>query len=154
STLCRTPLGAVKLTVQARICTGKQSTASGEEKAKRGVAWHPRPICHSEMVRRPNRREPLTADERERIVLAINSAFRKLKNLSGRIVPIFEDYGCTPPSAGVIARDLSEKIEKSIIQHCESFAKCDGHCDLCRFGQDWEVKICKDSGLTINQSKV
>jgi hypothetical protein len=29
-----------------------------------------------------------------------------------------------------------------------------GHCDLCRFDQDWEVKICKDSGLTINQSKV
>ena len=25
---------------------------------------------------------------------------------------------------------------------------------LCRFEQDWEVKICKDSGLTINQSKV
>jgi hypothetical protein len=53
-----------------------------------------------------------------------------------------------------IARDLSEKIEKAIIQHCESFTKGNGHCDLCRFGQDWEVKICKDSGLTINQSKV
>jgi hypothetical protein len=25
---------------------------------------------------------------------------------------------------------------------------------LSRFDQDWEVKICKDSGLTINQSKV
>jgi hypothetical protein len=32
--------------------------------------------------------------------------------------------------------------------------KGSGHCDLCRFDQDWEVKICKDSGLTINQSKV
>jgi hypothetical protein len=29
----------------------------------------------------------------------------------------------TPPSAGVIARDLSEKIEKAIIQHCESFTQ-------------------------------
>ena len=53
-----------------------------------------------------------------------------------------------------IARDLSEKIEKAIIQHCDSFTKGSGHCDLCRFDQDWEVKICKDSGLTINQSKV
>jgi len=102
----------------------------------------------------PKKRTPLTADEREGIVLAVNSAFRKLKNLYTKIVPIFEDFGFTPPSAGVIARDLSEKIEKAIIQHCESFTKGNGHCDLCRFEQDWEVKICKDSGLRINQSKV
>jgi hypothetical protein len=103
----------------------------------------------------PTRKKtPLTTDEREGIVLAVNSAFRKLKNLYARIVPVFEDYGFTPPSAGVIARDLSEKIEKAIIQHCASFTKGGGHCDLCRFEQDWEVKICKDSGLTINQSKV
>ena len=104
------------------------------------------------MVRTKPPRTLLTADEREGIVLAVNSAFRKLKNLYAKVVPIFEDFGFTPPSAGVIARDLSEKIEKAIIQHCESFTKGDGHCDLCRFGQDWEVKICKDSGLTINQS--
>ena len=105
------------------------------------------------MARAKPQRAPLTADEHEGIVLAVNSAFRKLKNLYARIVPIFEDFGFTPPSAGVIARDLSEKIEKAIIQHCESL-KGNGHCDLCRFDQDWEVKICKDSGLTINQSKV
>ncbi len=97
---------------------------------------------------------PLTADEREGIILAVNSAFRKLKNLYSKIVPIFGDFGFTPPSAGVIARDLSEKIEKAIIQHCESFVKGNGHCDLRRFDEDWEVKICKDSGLTINQSKI
>lgn len=101
-----------------------------------------------------NARAPLTVDEREGIILAVSSAFRKLKNLYTKIVPIFEDFGFKPPSAGVIARDLSEKIEKAIIQHCESFTKGNGHCDLCRFNQDWEVKICKDSGLTINQSKV
>jgi hypothetical protein len=99
-------------------------------------------------------RTPLTTDERDGIVLAVSSAFRKLKNLYTKIVPIFEDFGFTPPSAGVIARDLSEKIEKAIIQHCESFTKGNGYCDLCRYDQDWEVKICKDSGLTINQSKV
>ncbi len=98
--------------------------------------------------------QALTDDEREGIRLAVQSAFRKLKNLYAQIVPIFSDYGFTPPSAGVIARDLSEKIEKAIIQHCESFTKGAGHCDLCRFDADWEVKICKDSGLTINQSKV
>jgi len=32
-------------------------------------------------------------------------------------------------SARVITRDLSEKIEASIIQHCESFTKGTGHCD-------------------------
>jgi hypothetical protein len=99
-------------------------------------------------------RRALTEDEKEGIVLAVTSAFRKLKNLYGKIVPIFEDFGFRPPSAGVIARDLSEKIEKSITQHCESFVKGNRHCDLARYGEDWEVKICKDSGLTINQSKV
>lgn len=103
---------------------------------------------------RARHRPLLSIDEREGIVLAVNSAFRKLKNLYTKVVPIFADYGFTPPSAGVIARDLSEKIEKAIIQHCESFTKGTGHCDLCRFDQDWEVKICKDSGLTINQSKI
>jgi hypothetical protein len=102
---------------------------------------------------RANARTPLTNDEREGIVLAVNSAFRKLKNLYAKIMPIFEDYGFKPPAQGVVARDLSEKIEKSIIQHCESFTKGTGHRDLCRLGDDWEVKVCKDSGMTINQSK-
>ena len=51
-------------------------------------------------------------------------------NLYAKIIPIFEDFGFTPPSVGVIARDLSEKIEKAIIQHCESFTKGDRHSDL------------------------
>lgn len=97
---------------------------------------------------------PLTSDEREGIILAAQSAFRRLKKLYTRIIPHFEAAGFRPPSPGVVARDLSEKIETSIIQHCESFEHGDGHCDLSRFGADWEVKICKDSGLTINQSKV
>jgi hypothetical protein len=96
---------------------------------------------------------PLTPDERDAIVLAVKSAFTKLKNLYQEITPIIQKYGFTVPSAGVIARDLSEKIEASIVQHCSSFAKGDGHCDLSRGGRPWEVKICKDSGLTINQSK-
>lgn len=105
------------------------------------------------MARVQRRRRSLADDEKDGIILAVNSAFRKLKNLYSRVVPIFEGFGFTPPSAGVIARDLSEKIEQAIIQHCESFQKGDGHCDLSRNGQPWEVKICKDSGLTINQSK-
>jgi len=36
----------------------------------------------------------------------------------------------------------------------ESFTEGQRHFDVCRFEQDWEVKICKDSGLTIKQSKV
>jgi hypothetical protein len=101
-----------------------------------------------------NSSEPsLTADERDAIVLAVKSAFAKLKNLYQEITPIIQKYGFTVPSAGVIARDLSEKIETSIVQHCSSFAKGEGYCDLSRAGRPWEVKICKDSGLTINQSK-
>ena len=96
---------------------------------------------------------PLTDEEKAGIILAVQSAFTKLKNLHRELVPIFQSYGFTPPSPGVIARDLSEKIETSIVQHCASFSKGRGHCDLERAGHQWEVKICKDSGLTINQSK-
>ena len=98
-------------------------------------------------------RTRLTDEETEGIVLAVKSAFRKLNNLYQKITPIFNQYGFQPPSAGVIARDLSEKIETSIIQHCNTFEKGKGHADLERAGKQWEVKICKGSGLTINQSK-
>ena len=93
----------------------------------------------------------LSLEERDGIVLAVKSAFTKLKNLYQEITPVIQKYGFTVPSAGVIARDLSEKIEASIVQHCASFSKGEGHCDLSRSAQAWEVKICKDSGLTINQ---
>lgn len=97
---------------------------------------------------------PLSDDERAGIVLAVNSAFRKLKNLYAEIAPIFESYGFKRPSPGVAARDLSEKIETSIVQHCSTFRKGAGHADLDRFDHPWEVKICQGSGLTINQSKI
>jgi hypothetical protein len=103
--------------------------------------------------RRPGR-TPLTDNEREAIVVAVKSAFLKLKNLYDKILPIFDSYGFRAPSAGVIARDLSEKIEAEIVRCCNTFERGIGHCDLRRLGTDWEVKICKDSGLTINQSKV
>jgi len=97
--------------------------------------------------------KPLAADEILGIRTAVESTFLKLRNLYNDIRPRFEQYGFTPPSAGVIARDLSETIEIAIVQHCPSFAKGVGHCDLQRQGDQWEVKVCKDSGLTINQNK-
>jgi hypothetical protein len=48
------------------------------------------------MARAKQQRTPLTLDEREGIVLAVNSVFWKLKNLYTKIVPIFEDFGFTP----------------------------------------------------------
>ena len=96
---------------------------------------------------------PLSADEREALTVAVQSVFRKLDKLYAEIVPRFREYGFRPTSAGVVARDLSEKIEDSIRQHCKTFAEGPGHVDLQRHGEHWEVKICKDSGLTINQSK-
>jgi len=99
-------------------------------------------------------RDPLTEEEIEGIVLAVKSAFLKLKNLYDKITPVFDEYGFKAPSAGVVARDLSEKIETSIIQHCRTFTRDLRHADLSRFNKRWEVKICKNSGLTINQSSV
>ncbi len=97
--------------------------------------------------------QPLHDEERDAIVVGVQSVFTKLRNLYHAIEPVFQGYGFTAPSAGVIARDLSEKIEAAIVQHCASFTKGTGHTDLARAGADWEVKICKGSGLTINQSK-
>ena len=97
---------------------------------------------------------PLSEAERKGIVIAVESVFLKLTNLYAKVLPIFHDYGFTAQSAGVVARDLSEKIEAAIVQHCDTFAKGVAHCDLLRLDQDWEVKVCKGSGLTINQSKV
>ena len=98
--------------------------------------------------------DPLTDEEIEGIILAVKSAFLKLKNLYDKITPVFDEYGFKAPSAGVVARDLSEKIETSIIQHCRTFTHGLRHADLARFNKRWEVKICKDSGLTINQSAI
>lgn len=96
---------------------------------------------------------PLSDTEREGIVIAVQSVFRKLTNLYAKVVPIFQSYGFTAQSAGVVARDISEKIEIAIAQHCDSFSKGIGHSDLRRDDHDWEVKVCKGRRLTINQSK-
>ena len=100
-----------------------------------------------------NSPQPLSDEEREAIIVGVQSVFTKLRNLYHAVEPVFQSYGFTAPSAGVIARDLSEKIEAAIVQHCPSFTKGRGHADLTRAGADWEVKICKGGGLTINQSK-
>jgi hypothetical protein len=104
-------------------------------------------------VTEPEAQSPLSAEERDGIVTAVKSVFSRLRKLYTQISPTFVEYGFTPPSPGVLARELSEKIETAIIQHCETFSRGHDHCDLCRIGFDWEVKIAKGSGLTINQSK-
>jgi hypothetical protein len=95
---------------------------------------------------------PLQADECDAICDAVRSAFRKIGNLYREITPIFARYGLTPPSPGVLARNLSEEIEVAIAQHCPAFQKGGAHHDLQREREMWEVKICQRSGLTINQS--
>lgn len=96
---------------------------------------------------------PLTAVERSGIVVAVNSVFLKLQHLYARTSRIYVEFGFTQPSAGVIARDVSEKVEHAIRQHCSTFTSGRRYADLCRAGEDWEVKICGGAGLTINQSK-
>ena len=95
----------------------------------------------------------LTADERHGLRTAVHSVFRRLAKLAGDVWPVYDRYGFSAPSVGVMARDLSEKIEAAIVQHCDTFTKGAGHADLGRFGECWEVKVCS-RGLTINQSKV
>ena len=107
----------------------------------------------TESPRRNAAAPPLSDDERDGLTVAVQSVFRKLDKLYAEIVPRFHEFGFSPPSAGVVARDLSEKIEDSIRQHCKTFEDGLGHVDLQRHGEPWEVKICKNSGLTINQSK-
>lgn len=95
--------------------------------------------------------ETLTVREIHAIRTAVFSVFLKVSKLYERITPLYVEFGFTPPSPGVMARDLSEKIEVAITQHCPSFQKSGTHHDLARHGAMWEVKICHH-GLTINQS--
>ncbi len=88
------------------------------------------------------------------IVLAAQSTFTTLRQLYQQIDPIFERFGFTSPSPAVIARELSRKIEACIVQHCASFSKGPDHWNLQRGGRRWEVRLCKDAGLTIGQSDV
>ena len=97
-------------------------------------------------------RQQLTPTERRALIVAAESAFLKRANLYAESLPIFTRYGFKPQSASVISRDVSEKIEEQIIQHCNTFTRGAGFADLARNGQQWEVKICKGNGLTINQN--
>jgi hypothetical protein len=95
---------------------------------------------------------PLTGAERRALVVTAESAFLKLANLYDELFPIFARYGFKPQSAGVVSRDVSGKIEEQIVLHCKTFTRGIGFSDLARHGQQWELKICKGNGLTINQS--
>jgi hypothetical protein len=100
----------------------------------------------------PRARIPLTSTERRAIIVAAESTFLKLANLYAELLPIFSRYGFKPQSAGVVSRDVSEKIEEQIVLHCSTFTKGKGFADLARHDQRWEVKICKGNRLTINQN--
>jgi hypothetical protein len=99
----------------------------------------------------PDHPETLTVGEIHAIRTAVFSVFLKVAKLYDEITPFYVQYGFTPPSPGVMARDLSEKIEVSITQHGPTFQKSGTHHDLKRTDHMWEVKICQQ-GLTVNQS--
>ena len=94
----------------------------------------------------------LSTEEIAGIITAIQSVFLRLRNCLEKVKPLYQAYGLTPACLGIIARDLSEQIEVAIRQHCPSFTKGRRHCDLARGEENWEVKVCQRSGLTINQS--
>jgi len=82
----------------------------------------------------PSARIPLTVEEKRGVIVAAESAFLKLGNLYDELLPIFARYGFKPQSAGVVSRDVSEKIEEQIILHFKSFTRGDGFADLARHG--------------------
>ena len=99
----------------------------------------PKPLRHT---------APLTPDEREGIVLAVNSSFSKLKACT---------RGSSPSSRTSASRRCRGPYRRRSWGHhppCESFSKGSAHCHLRRDAADWKVRICQDSGLTINQLKV
>jgi hypothetical protein len=96
----------------------------------------------------------LTKTERRALIVAAESALLKLANLYAKLLPIFTRYGFKSQSAGVISRDVSEKIEEQIILHCSTFTRGAGFADLAQHGQRWEVTICKGSGLTIARGQL
>jgi hypothetical protein len=53
----------------------------------------------------------LTAAERVRIVIAVESTFLELANLYEGLLPLFSRYNFKPQSAGFVSRGLSEQIE-------------------------------------------
>lgn len=97
---------------------------------------------------------PLSDDERVGIVLAVRSAFATLRGLYEEMEPLFERYGFSVPSTGVIARDLAEKIEGAIAHQCSSFTRGEPQGELQRDGRAWHVHVSKDVDLSISQSKV
>lgn len=99
----------------------------------------------------PLQAPPLSPQERAGIVLAVQSVFMRVRKLHEEVAPIYQRYGFAPTSAGTKARDLSEQIEASIVQHCETFERGKNHADLDRNGEPWEVKIKLGGGLTVNQ---
>ena len=86
------------------------------------------------------------------MIVAAESAFLELANLYEELLPILARYGFKPQSAGVVSRDVSEKIEEHIILHCKTFTHGTRFSDSSRHGERWEVTICKSKGLTINQN--
>jgi len=110
-----------------------------------------RPVVEDSAEREFQPKRPLGEHEIDGIVLTVKSAFVRLADLYGRILPLFTQYGFRPPSAGVMARDLSEQIERSIIQHTRTFFSGDASADLARFGECWEARICKGAGRVVGR---
>lgn len=101
----------------------------------------------------PALQRALTAEERAAIVLAVQSTFSRLRELHQRVQPMFETAGFEPASATAMVHDLPQTIEQAILQHCPSFSRQPGR-PLQRDGRDFEIRVAKDSGLTIARSKI
>lgn len=100
-------------------------------------------------------RNNLTYNEKENLITSVKKVFTGLKKVHELSDPIYIKEGFKPPSFAVIARDISEKIESSIIDNCQCFEIGKGYNDLNKSGERWEVKVSKHPKyLTINQSSV
>ena len=101
----------------------------------------------------PVLQRPLTAEERAAIVLAVQATFTRLRDLHDRVRPLFESARFDLVSPTTMVRDLGDAIERALLQQCPSFSRPAG-ARLQREGRDWELRVSKDSGLTIPRARV
>jgi len=87
-------------------------------------------------------------DRRAKRLVVAESAFLKLANLYEELLPIFARYGFKPQSAGVVSRDVSEKIKEQSRMFWRR---------LSRFGTNVKksrlpVESCLDKGTNVRPS--
>ena len=98
--------------------------------------------------RAPEREFPLTAEECRQICDVVESEFDNARRCMDRVKPILAEHRMELRS-GAFSESVGKNIEQSVIGTCPQFVLPES--GLHRRGERWELKVCKDNGLIINQ---